>query len=208
MQIIVAWMLAHPVMAWSAMGVAAVVVLLALVFVLYMLVLYILGWVLSGRVKDRSGAKLNGDAFSVTPDDTTDEIVFRWIIANNGKFAARQLRTGMNIRPILRNGLAVSWRLSRDWDVLEAGNHVEIVIRIARDELSRLAGEFEDGSVVLWSYYSSARPKKPVKFAGMAGPRLRFRLAVGQVHGRDCLTVTDFTSIDFFRHPRRAADLY
>ncbi len=192
MKTIVAWVSAHPIVTWSVAGVAAIAVLLFAATVIFVLVQ-------RQRCKDRSGVTLTADLFTAVFDERADEIVFTWTSVNPGKFAARRLRTTVNLRITHGDDLSATWRLSREVTALEPGTHADFALRIARSELIRLARDFKDGNLTMWSYYSASSPKKPAGIYIAPGLRKRFKLAVGQVGGQDCVTLTDPTPVDFYQ---------
>ena len=187
MAIIFAWMSGHPHLACLVAAVAIIFLLWVLHFVAMAL--------LSRPSRDRSGASLMAEDFSVNFDAEADQVGFTWTIANRGRFAARELGIGISFRAVQQDGSVALWRLKRTIAVLEPGEHVDVACAIARRELVRLAHDFDDGTIGLWSHYSSTPPgKTPVKF-GATGPRVRLNLSVGKVGSEDCVTVTDLTPV-------------
>ncbi len=177
-----------------AAGVAGIIIVVAILWVL----MFFIATIRSKFDVDRSGASLTISAFTAVHDADNDHMVFTWTLTNRGKFAAKELRLGISVRSTQKDGIAATWRLNRKLGRLNPADHVEVVMPIARGELARLAGDFDNGAVSLWSYYSSARPNRTPNDFGVAGPRMRYKLGVGQVGGQDCVTVTDFQAVDYF----------
>ena len=192
MEVIIAWASAHPILAWSVAGVAALVVLLALAYGLFVL------WVIWDNI-DRSGTKLVSEGFAVLHDKNIDEVAFIWTVRDSGKFAARDLRVWMNVSTKQKAGRTASWRLNRTVAALAPGELIDFDIRVSRSELTRLSRDFDKGTITLWSHYSSSSPRKPPKPFGASGPNAHYTLTVGEIGGEACVTVTDFTPIDPYR---------
>jgi len=198
MKTILGWLSAHPIVAWLITGFDVLVGLIIAIWLIVWLLAHLFVLLSSIGRKDRSGADVEGDTFTVMHDESSDEIAFNWALTNRGKFAARRLRAHLNLRSKQKDGSTVNWRLSKEVAALPAGDRVDFTLLIARGELRRLAHAFEEGSVGVFSSYSSAAPKRPPTGFKM-GPRKRFRLAVGPVGGDDCVTVTDVTPIDYYQ---------
>lgn len=189
MERISAWAAAHPILSWSVGGVIALIVLVVLGYGILRL------WMNWHRV-DRSGAKLIAANLTVHHDIDSDDIVFTCPLHNQGRHAARDLHVGMSLVSRQKAGFTASWRFSRTIAELAPGKHIDFDIRVSRTELARLASNFNTGTIGLWSNYSSSRPHKAINSYGAIGPRVRYALAVGEVGGKACVTVTDFTLID------------
>lgn len=190
MEAVIAWAAAHPILAWSG-GIVALIILLALAYGVFVL------WVLWDNI-DRSGAKLVSESFTVR-HDTDDLLIFTWSIRSAGKFAARDVRVWMSITARQKTGHSAAWRFHFKAATLESGNCTDFDIRVSRSELARLAHDFNQGRISLSAHYSSSSPKKRPKPFGVMGPQIHYALAVAEVSGKACVTVTDFTPIDPWR---------
>lgn len=198
METIKVWISAHMFLTGLVAGVAAVVIAIITLWALWVLV-FIIATILSKYNVDRSGARLTVSKFTVVRDAEPDQILFTWTVDNQGKFPAKELHIRITVQAKQKDGAGATWRLTRTIALLGPGDHVDVVVRIARGELTRLAGDFDSGAVTLWSNYSSAPPNKaPNDDVGAAGPRMRYKLSVGQVGNQECVTVTDFQAVDYF----------
>ena len=194
MDLILRYMAGHPGVAWSIVGAAALLTLFIILYVLYLLFI-LLVYIRTRFEKDRSGAKLTVEGFRFEHDEGLDEIQFGWTLVNHGKFAARRLHSNLNLRITQTDGLVVSWQERQNEAALAPGERTDVVVRVTRRELARLAPNFEKGSLHLWSHYSSSRPKKKANFFGAYGPSVRINLAVSQIAGQDCVAVVDPTPL-------------
>ena len=204
METVKVWISGHMFLTGLLAGMAAVIVA---VISLWSLVFFIAA-IRSKFKADRSGANLTVSTFTTFHDRDNDQIVFTWTLKNRGKFAAREVRLCVSFRSTQKDGVAATWRLNRTIALLGPADRVDVAIPIARGELARLAGDFDNGAVSLWSYYSSTRPNRAPNGFSVAGPRMRFKLAVGKVGNQDCVTVTDFMAVDYFGRdpPTSSAD--
>jgi len=200
MKTIIVWLSAHPIVAWLITGFDVLAGLIIVVWLTIWVLAHLFALIHFRRRKDRSGADLSNAVFAIKHDDALDEIVFSWTLTNRGNFGARQLRMGANFRANQKDGQIASLRLTKEMAVLAPGDCVEVAIRIARSELGRQARDFDEGSVGFWCNYSLASPKKPAGGFVAFGPKQRFKLAVGQIGGQNCITVTDLMPIDYFQH--------
>lgn len=187
METIIAWATAHPILAWSG-GIAALIVVLALAYGVFVL------WVIWVNI-DRSGAKLISEGLTVI-HDTNDEVVFTWSVRSTGKFAARDVYIWMNLTSKQTTGRSAAWRFNPKITSFEPGTCTDFDLCVSRGELVRLARDFDRGTISLSWHHSSSSPKKPPKLFGVMGPQVHYALAVGEVGGEACVTVTDFTAID------------
>ncbi len=199
MDLILRYMAGHPILAWVIVGAAALLAILLTLYVLYLL--FVLAVYVRGRFeKDKSGAKLAVEDFHFAHDEELDEIRLGWTLANHGKFAARRLHTSLTLRVGQMDGLVATWHQRQNEAALQPGARTDVIVRIARQELIRLAPNFKNGSLHLWSHYSSSRPKRTkANIFGAYGPSIRINLAVGEVAGHACVAVIDPTPVSSFR---------